>query len=65
MCLTAVPSDLFQLGCIQFIKYVSHIWEDYSSLRPVYSVRSSDGLGLVPDELGWVSVTLQGTGSRG
>ena len=30
---------------------------------PVYSVRSSGGLGLASDELGWVSVTLQGTGN--
>lgn len=42
---------------------MSHIWEDYSSLGPVYSVRSSGGLGLAPDELGWVSITLQGVGN--
>ena len=33
---------------------MSHIWEDYSSIGPVYSVRSSGGLELAPDELGWV-----------
>ena len=44
-------------------RYVSHIWEDYSGLGPVHCVRSSGGLGLASDELGRVSITLQGTGN--
>ena len=47
----------------QLQRWQSHIREDYSSLRPVHCVRSSDVLGLASDELGWVSITLQGTGN--
>ena len=42
---------------------MSHTLEDYSSLRPVHCVRLSGGLGLASDELGRVSITLQGTGN--
>ena len=45
---------------LHIVSDISHIWEDYSSLRPVHCVRSSGGLGLAPDELGWVSITLPG-----
>ena len=40
MCLTAVPSDLFQLGCIQFIKYVSHIYGRITVALGLFTVSS-------------------------